>query len=86
MGLAVVSVRAVCSPRHGGRPRGRPTRGSGQGHAGARDPPVPGVNKSRRVAKVFKRRFRDKIGQGFSGGVILFRDAIDLWYTFPLAH
>ena len=38
MHLAVVLLPAGCLPPHGGRPRGRPARGSCGGLGGARDP------------------------------------------------
>ena len=47
---------------------------------------VPHAKKGERVATALKRRFRDRIGQGFSGEVSLIRDAIDLCDTFPLAY
>ena len=84
MCLAVVLVPAGCLPPHGGRARGRPARGSGRGLGGTRDPSVPRARNGGRVAKALKRRFRDQVGQGFSGGVSITRDAIDLRYSFPL--
>ena len=78
MRLGVVLVPAGCLPRHGGRPRGRPAPGSGRGLGDARHPPVPRAKNGGRVAKALKRRFRDQVGQGFSGGVSLIRGAIDL--------
>ena len=51
-----------------------------------RDPRVPRAKKGGRVANALKRLFHDQVGQGFSGGVSLIRDAIDLWYTFPLDY
>ena len=47
---------------------------------------MPRAKNGGRVAKALKRRFRDQVGQGFSGGVSLIRDAINMWYTFSLAH
>ena len=78
MHLAVVSVPTGCLPPHVRRPRGRPARGSGRGLDGARDLPVPRAKKSGGVAKASKRRFRDQLGEGISGGASLIRDAIDL--------
>ena len=86
MRLAVVLVPAACLPPHGGRPRGRPARGSGRGLGGARDPPGPRARNGGRVVTALKLRFRDQVGQGFSGGMSLIRDAIDLRYKFPLTY
>ena len=52
MRLAEVLVPPGCLPPHGGRPCGHPPRGSGRGHGGARDPPVPYAIKGGGVPKL----------------------------------
>ena len=85
--LAVVLVPAGCLPPRGGRPSRHPARGRGREYGGVRDSlSVPRAKKGGRVATALKRRFCSQIGQGFSGGVSLIRDACDLCDTFPLAY
>ena len=79
MRLAVLLVPAGSLPLRGGRRGGRQARvGVEDMKASETSLSVARAKKGGRVATALKRRFRDQIGQVFSGGVSLIRDAIDL--------